>query len=161
MQVWISDGDGGINNRVVQLKNDSSFGVANVIDGRKGAGGFSSPHSVAWQRQGNLIWVADRGNNRTQTFRASDGSFVGAWTCFRDIDDDGEDENGLLDPIAPWGLRIDQKRNELIMAADTDAGTRGHLLRLDLAAATEAAAANDRRAFEASCNVKQDILTGM
>ena len=154
--VWISDGDGGVNNRVVQLKNDSSYSVAHVIDGTHGAGAFSSPHSIAWQRQGDLIWVADRGNNRTQTFRASDGSFVGQWTCFRDID--GTD--GSVAPIAPWGLRIDQERNELIMAADTGAGKRGHLLRLDLSAAMEAAAAGDRNAFEASCNIAQDIEIG-
>ena len=153
--VWISDGDGGINNRVLQLKNDSSLGVARVIDGSNGAGVFSSPHSITYQKHGDLIWVADRGNNRTQTFRASNGDYVGSWACFRGIENSQK-----TDPIAPWGLRIDQKRNELVMAADTTSGARGHLLRLDLSAATEAARSDDQDAFEAACNVVQDIAIG-
>merc|ERR1711871_1683786 len=54
------------------------------------------------------------------------GKFIMEYTCMRDIDSKAED------PISPWGIRIDNDRKELIMAANTVSGTNGHLLRLPL-----------------------------
>ena len=57
---------GGINNRFVKL--NKTYGVEWVMDHN-----FGSPHSIAWERTRNYIWVADRSNNRTQTFDAKTG----------------------------------------------------------------------------------------
>ena len=125
---YITDGDGGVNNRFVKL--NQTFGVEWSVDHD-----FGSPHSIAWERGRNYIWVADRSHNRTQVFDASSGKFVMEYTCQRDIDPDSPA------PISPWGIRIDEKNQELIMAANTMSGTHGHLLRLPLD----------------SCKVLQDI----
>ena len=108
-----------MNNRFVKL--NASFGIEWVVDHN-----FGSPHSIAWERGRNYIWVADRSNNRTQVFDAATGKFVTEFTCQRDID------SSSPSPIAPWGIRVDNNNQELIMAANTVAGTHGHLLRLSL-----------------------------
>lgn len=51
----------------------SSFGVAG-----SGAGGLSSPQSVAVDQETGNVYVADTGNNRVDEFEA-DGVFVRAW----------------------------------------------------------------------------------
>lgn len=60
--------------------------------GQQGSGRaeFSSPHSVAVDHLGR-VWVADRGNNRTQVF-SEKFEWLGEWTCMR--------------PGTPWGVRL-------------------------------------------------------
>ena len=130
--IFISDGDGGVNNRVVKLNESKQ--VEWVLDR-----GFGSPHSIAWERERNYIWVADRSNNRTQTFDADSGKFIQEWTCMRNIDPQSSEN------ISPWGLRIDNDRGEIVMAAGTRSGTHGHLLVLPIS----------------ECAILQDITIGL
>ncbi|XP_067889544.1 NHL repeat-containing protein 3-like [Heterodontus francisci] len=82
-EVYIVDGDGGLNNRLIKLAQ--GFGIA-WMKGEKGAGPsqFYIPHSVTEDTVGR-IWVADRGNKRLQAFDAASGEWLGSWTsCFTD-----------------------------------------------------------------------------
>lgn len=120
--LWASDGDGGVNNRFVKL--NATTGALLYVVGEAAAGTgpsqFSSPHSIAFHARTDTVWVADRGNNRTQTFAASTGKFLGEWTC--------------LHPLVPWGLRIDVARDRLLMAD----GTSDKVAVFDLSGATAA-----------------------
>ncbi|XP_059820015.1 NHL repeat-containing protein 3-like [Hypanus sabinus] len=81
--VYIVDGDGGLNNRLIKL--DLGFGIA-WMKGEKGDkhSQFYIPHSVTEDNVGR-IWVADRGNMRLQAFDAETGQWIGAWSsCFSD-----------------------------------------------------------------------------
>lgn len=100
-RLFVSDGDGGVNNRWLAL-NASTLDLLYAVGGATGTGPsqFSSPHSVAYHARTDTVWIADRGNNRTQTFRAADGKFLGMWKCA------GQ----------PWGVRIDNSRDTLFVA---------------------------------------------
>ncbi|XP_063058445.1 NHL repeat-containing protein 3-like [Engraulis encrasicolus] len=80
-EVYIVDGDGGMNNRLIKLSKDLQVVW---IHGEKGEAlaQFYIPHSVAvdsYQR----VWVADRGNKRIQVFNAVTGDWIGMWgSCF-------------------------------------------------------------------------------
>ena len=87
-RVYVSDGDGGENHRVVAFV-PPAYGVGWVF-GRSGTSNndFASPHSVAVD-QLQRLWVADRDNNRTQLFALTPGSndapmYLSTWHCFRD-----------------------------------------------------------------------------
>ncbi|KAL4660631.1 NHL repeat-containing protein 3 [Arapaima gigas] len=79
--IYIVDGDGGLNNRLIKLSKDLQV---QWMHGEKGAGlaQFYIPHSVtvdSYQR----VWVADRGNKRIQVFNAVTGDWLGSWgSCF-------------------------------------------------------------------------------
>uniref|UniRef100_UPI00398F7AB7 NHL repeat-containing protein 3-like n=1 Tax=Pristiophorus japonicus TaxID=55135 RepID=UPI00398F7AB7 len=80
-EMYIVDGDGGLNNRLMKLAQ--GFGIA-WMEGEKGSGPsqFYIPHSVTEDTVGR-IWVADRGNKRLQAFDATSGEWLGAWaSCF-------------------------------------------------------------------------------
>ncbi|KAG5844053.1 NHL repeat-containing protein 3-like isoform X1 [Anguilla rostrata] len=80
-EIYIVDGDGGMNNRLVKLSKDLQV---LWMHGEKGSGmaQFYIPHSVAvdnYQR----VWVADRGNKRIQVFNSVTGDWLGSWgSCF-------------------------------------------------------------------------------
>ncbi|XP_065120798.1 NHL repeat-containing protein 3-like [Paramisgurnus dabryanus] len=82
-EIYIVDGDGGINNRLIKLSKDLQV---LWMHGEKGQGlaQFYIPHSVAvddFQR----VWVADRGNKRIQVFNSVTGDWLGSWgSCFKD-----------------------------------------------------------------------------
>jgi hypothetical protein len=69
---FISDGDGGLNNRVMSLTE----GQLDWIQGSAGSKPleFSSPHTITYNPVTDTVIVGDRGNNRTQVR-----------TCFADI----------------------------------------------------------------------------
>lgn len=117
--LFVGDGDGGVNNRVVAV--DWS-GRVQFTDGGAAAGSalgqFSSPHSVAYYDGAKLLFVADRGNNRTQVFSATTGKYLADWTCTQ--------------PGAPWGVRAWSAQN-LLFVAD---GGNHNISILDLSAAT-------------------------
>ncbi|XP_048388719.1 NHL repeat-containing protein 3-like [Stegostoma tigrinum] len=82
-EIYIVDGDGGLNNRLIKLANQG-LGIA-WMRGEKGAGPsqFYIPHSVTEDNVGR-IWVADRGNKRLQAFDAASGEWLGSWSsCFK------------------------------------------------------------------------------
>ncbi|XP_069747821.1 NHL repeat-containing protein 3-like [Narcine bancroftii] len=100
-EIYIVDGDGGLNNRLIKL--EKGFGI-DWIKGEKGdkPSQFYIPHSVTEDNVGR-IWVADRGNKRLQVFDAETGEWIGAWTsCFKG---DG-----------PSSVRLTQDNKYLIVA---------------------------------------------
>lgn len=79
--IYIVDGDGGLNNRLIKLSQD--FMVL-WLRGENGTGPakFNIPHSVTVDSVGR-VWVADRGNKRIQVFDKDTGEWLGAWnSCF-------------------------------------------------------------------------------
>ncbi|KAK1168130.1 NHL repeat-containing protein 3-like [Acipenser oxyrinchus oxyrinchus] len=80
-EVYIVDGDGGLNNRLIKLSKDLEVVW---MHGEKGTGPaqFYIPHSVAVDSF-ERVWVADRGNKRIQAFNAVTGDWLGSWSsCF-------------------------------------------------------------------------------
>ncbi|KFO26833.1 NHL repeat-containing protein 3 [Fukomys damarensis] len=81
--IYIVDGDGGLNNRLIKLSQD--FMIL-WLHGENGTGPakFNIPHSVTLDSAGR-VWVADRGNKRIQVFNKITGEWLGAWNnCFID-----------------------------------------------------------------------------
>ncbi|CAL1600199.1 unnamed protein product [Knipowitschia caucasica] len=80
-EMYIVDGDGGLNNRLIKLSSELEVVW---VQGEKGSGltQFHIPHSVtvdSYQR----VWVADRANKRIQVFSAVTGGWLGTWgSCF-------------------------------------------------------------------------------
>jgi len=102
--IYISDGDGGVNDRVVKL--DSDLNVVwtvglNTTGSRPGE--FASPHSIAWNN--GYLYVADRENNRTQIF-TDKAAFVAELK--------GK-STGSCEPQTPWSVRVDRKNNLLFV----------------------------------------------
>ncbi|XP_070537786.1 NHL repeat-containing protein 3-like [Ptychodera flava] len=81
-EIYIADGDGGLNNRIMKLNKD--FGLEWYVEGSGSSPGkFNIPHSIEVDHFGQ-IWVADRKNNRTQLFDSKTGDYLGEWTeCFK------------------------------------------------------------------------------
>lgn len=79
--IYIVDGDGGLNNRLIKLSQDFSI---LWLRGENGSGPakFNIPHSVTVDSTGR-VWVADRGNKRIQVFDKETGELLGTWdNCF-------------------------------------------------------------------------------
>ncbi|KAI5099872.1 peptidyl-glycine alpha-amidating monooxygenase isoform X2 [Silurus meridionalis] len=100
-EIYIVDGDGGMNNRLIKLSQDLQMVW---MHGEKGEGlsQFYIPHSVAvdnFQR----VWVADRGNKRIQVFNSVTGDWLGSWgSCFTDD--------------APYSVRFTPDQKYLVVA---------------------------------------------
>ncbi|XP_042621612.1 LOW QUALITY PROTEIN: NHL repeat-containing protein 3-like [Cyprinus carpio] len=100
-EIYIVDGDGGLNNRLIKLSRDLQV---LWMHGEKGQGlaQFYIPHSVAvdsYQR----VWVADRGNKRIQVFNSVTGDWLGSWgSCFK------ED--------APYSVRLTPDQKYMVVA---------------------------------------------
>ncbi|XP_062309213.1 NHL repeat-containing protein 3-like isoform X1 [Osmerus eperlanus] len=80
-EIYIVDGDGGMNNRLIKLSPDLEV---LWIHGEKGQGlaQFYIPHSVTLDTF-HRVWVADRGNKRIQVFNSVTGDWLGTWgSCF-------------------------------------------------------------------------------
>ncbi|XP_037655938.1 NHL repeat-containing protein 3 isoform X4 [Choloepus didactylus] len=79
--IYIVDGDGGLNNRLFKLSQDFAMLWLHGGNGT-GPAQFNIPHSVTVDSAGR-VWVADRGNKRIQVFNKDTGEWLGAWTdCF-------------------------------------------------------------------------------
>ncbi|XP_054849405.1 NHL repeat-containing protein 3 [Eublepharis macularius] len=79
--IYIVDGDGGMNNRLFKLTQDLK---TLWLRGENGSGTaqFRIPHSVTVDSLGR-VWVADRGNQRIQVFDKTTGEWLGSWSnCF-------------------------------------------------------------------------------
>ena len=92
--MFLADGDGGLNNRVVAIDPTSGHVLYEIggVAASSQPGLFNSPHSVAYFPDNKLVFVADRSNNRTEIFSSTNGKFLGQWTCTR--------------PGTPWGVRV-------------------------------------------------------
>ncbi|XP_045925129.1 NHL repeat-containing protein 3-like [Micropterus dolomieu] len=80
-EMYIVDGDGGMNNRLIKLSKDQEV---LWMHGEKGQGlaQFYIPHSVTVDHA-QRVWVADRGNKRIQVFNSVTGDWLGTWgSCF-------------------------------------------------------------------------------
>lgn len=80
-EIYIVDGDGGMNNRLIKLSKDQEV---LWVHGEKGHGmaQFYIPHSVTVD-SAQRVWVADRGNKRIQVFNSITGDWLGTWgSCF-------------------------------------------------------------------------------
>lgn len=80
-EIYIVDGDGGMNNRLIKLSKDQKV---MWMHGEKGQGlaQFYIPHSVTVDTA-QRVWVADRGNKRIQVFNSVTGEWLGTWgSCF-------------------------------------------------------------------------------
>ncbi|KAM9837176.1 NHL repeat-containing protein 3-like [Aulostomus maculatus] len=80
-EIYIVDGDGGMNNRLIKLSKDQEM---IWMHGEKGQGPsqFYIPHSVTVDNA-LRVWVADRGNKRIQVFNSVTGEWLGTWgSCF-------------------------------------------------------------------------------
>lgn len=80
-EMYIVDGDGGMNNRLIKLSKEQEV---LWMHGEKGQGlaQFYIPHSVAVDNA-QRVWVADRGNKRIQVFNSITGDWLGTWgSCF-------------------------------------------------------------------------------
>ncbi|XP_062981313.1 NHL repeat-containing protein 3 [Elgaria multicarinata webbii] len=81
--IYIVDGDGGMNNRLLKLTPDLK---TLWLYGENGSGPtqFKIPHSVTVDSVGR-VWVADRANARIQAFDRITGEWLGSWgSCFMD-----------------------------------------------------------------------------
>ncbi|XP_007247332.3 NHL repeat-containing protein 3 [Astyanax mexicanus] len=100
-EIYIVDGDGGLNNRLIKLSKDLQV---LWMHGEKGQGlaQFYIPHSVAVDNS-QRVWVADRGNKRIQVFNSVTGDWLGSWgSCFT------ED--------APYSVRFTPDQKYLVVA---------------------------------------------
>ncbi|XP_072034799.1 NHL repeat-containing protein 3-like isoform X2 [Amphiura filiformis] len=82
-EVYVVDGDGGVNNRLLKLDKDFhlKWHIGSIGNS---SSQFHIPHSVELDSFGR-VWVADRMNGRIQAFDVDNGTFLGQWTsCFQD-----------------------------------------------------------------------------
>ncbi|KAJ7413015.1 NHL repeat-containing protein 3 [Willisornis vidua] len=98
--MYVVDGDGGMNNRVLKLSDDYKEIWLSGTNGT-GIGQFKIPHSVTVDAFGRVsfglqlkvmsadlvlnqkVWVADRDNKRIQVFDKVTGEWLGSWSrCF-------------------------------------------------------------------------------
>ncbi|XP_026171973.1 NHL repeat-containing protein 3 [Mastacembelus armatus] len=100
-EMYIVDGDGGMNNRLIKLSKELEV---LWMHGEKGQGPaqFYIPHSVTVDNA-QRVWVADRGNKRIQVFNSITGDWLGTWgSCFT------ED--------APYSVRLTTDKKYFVVA---------------------------------------------
>lgn len=73
--VYISDGDGGVNARILKLdsKLELVWAVGNNGTVASKYGPFKSPHSIAVSADSGIVYVADRNNNQLRSFNSTSG----------------------------------------------------------------------------------------
>ncbi|XP_017287352.1 NHL repeat-containing protein 3 [Kryptolebias marmoratus] len=80
-ELYIVDGDGGMNNRLIKLSKEQRVLWMHAEKGQ-GLAQFYIPHSVTVDTA-QRVWVADRGNKRIQVFNSITGDWLGTWgSCF-------------------------------------------------------------------------------
>lgn len=80
-EMYIVDGDGGMNNRLIKLSKQRELLWMHAEKGQ-GLAQFYIPHSVTVD-SAQRVWVADRGNKRIQVFNSITGDWLGTWgSCF-------------------------------------------------------------------------------
>jgi hypothetical protein len=108
--IYISDGDGGVNNRVMKLSSDDTH-AAQWIAGNGGnvEGHFSSPHSLDYDEHSDCVYVADRNNFRIDVLEGKTGATKStiAQECF---------PGAATDNATAWSVRIDKARYILYVA---------------------------------------------
>ncbi|NWZ93336.1 NHLC3 protein, partial [Nesospiza acunhae] len=100
-EIYVVDGDGGMNNRLLKLSDDYKELWLTGTNG-SGIGQFKIPHSVTVDAFGR-VWVADRGNKRIQVFDKVTGEWLGSW-------------NGCFSEDGPYSVRFTADYKYLIVA---------------------------------------------
>ena len=99
--VYISDGDGGVNARVLKLDASLELVWANGNNGTLATNvAWASPHSLAYDASADRVIVADRNNNRLRFLNAASGALLGEWSP-------STFAVGNCDLPAVWAVRID------------------------------------------------------
>jgi sugar lactone lactonase YvrE len=144
--IYISDGDGGVNNRVMKLSGDT-----HAVQWIAGNGGevkeqFSSPHSIAYDEDTDSVYVADRNNFRIVVLQGKTGVTKStlAQDCF---------PGATADNATAWGVRIDGARNILYVAiahsAVTPASpTQARIVAFDISKKDDAACPKVLQSFD-------------
>lgn len=99
--IYISDGDGGINARVLKLDGSFSLVWANGNNGTVTDNiQWASPHSIAYDPNGHRVLVSDRNNNSLRFLDATSGAQIGEW---------GPSTFSFSDCSLPsiWSVRVD------------------------------------------------------
>jgi len=101
-EIWVSEGHGGANSRVIKFNKDGKF-IKEF--GKKGAGpeDWDQPHALAMDSRGR-IFVGDRSNNRIKIID-QEGKLLDTWLQFS----------------RPSGIYIDKQDN--IYVADSESGS--------------------------------------
>lgn len=104
---FISDGDGGVNSRVLALNYSQMPPTLLWAVGSNGSavGQYNSPHTLTFHPPTQTVLVGDRGNSRIVQLRASDGKVLDLWS---------------MAPLAPWGLRYVAEHSAIVMADGTN-----------------------------------------
>jgi hypothetical protein len=141
--LYVSDGDGGVNNRVLKIGAASEAGggvgaryavVWVAGNGGDVAGDFSSPHSLTYESsvRGGRLWVADRNNCRVLALDAGTGrnqtALAIAQHCF---------PGAAADGAAPWSVRVDGTVLAVAVAHSPAKGykpTQARIVELDVGA---------------------------
>jgi len=110
--VYVSDGDGGSNNRVVALDGATLASVLVVGGLGAGDGQFNSPHALAWDAATQAVYVADRGNGRIVALAgagtpAGGGAWLGEWNVSACTG---------VPAAAPWGVRLAPAQGVMLVA---------------------------------------------
>ena len=110
--VFVSDGDGGVNNRLMRVRGAGNYSTVVRSAGSAGSGTnkFNSPHSIAADTD-DIVFVADQGNSRLVIMDGVNGSWLATWDSAR-----------CFAGGAPWGVRVDPARQALVIV-DGAAGT--------------------------------------
>lgn len=99
-EIYIVDGDGGLNNRLIKLSSNLEVLWSHGEKGQSLAQ-FYIPHSVTVDDT-HRVWVADRGNKRIQAFDSLTGEWLGTWgTCFTEH--------------APYSVRLTPDRKLIVV----------------------------------------------
>lgn len=99
-EMYIVDGDGGMNNRLIKLSKNQEVVWVHGEKG-PGPGQFNIPHSVTVDRA-LRVWVADRGNKRIQVFNSITGDWLGSW-------------GGCFTEDAPYSVRLTQDKKYFVV----------------------------------------------
>ena len=106
-EIWVSEGHGGANSRLVKFNKDGKF-VKEF--GKKGNGpeDFDQPHALAMDSKGRLF-VGDRSNNRIKILD-QEGKLLAEWLQFS----------------RPSGIYIDKQDNIYVADSESESVSRNH-----------------------------------
>ena len=141
--LFVSDGDGGVNNRVVKIGASAPTRYSVIWTAGNGGdveGNFSSPHSLAYDGsvRGGRLWIADRNHLRVIALDAGTGVTQAALTVTQHCL-----PGAAVEGAAPWSVRFDATRHVLAVAVAHAPGkgyapAQARIVELDVSAPRDA-----------------------
>eukprot|EP00040_Diaphanoeca_grandis_P015543 m.79413 g.79413 ORF g.79413 m.79413 type:complete len:389 (-) comp25212_c0_seq1:150-1316(-) len=108
--LYATDGDGGVNNRVVKVEIKEDAEPPYMVHWATPSM-YDSPHSITLHARTNLLIVADRGHNAIRLIDAGTGKDLGIWDCGLHFGEQG----------VPFGVRtLTYKGDDLLVVASMD-----------------------------------------